>query len=225
MAVPIPVGRVGQLVKGVEDCELHVGLNPVDQPDPTVAEVEDDGILVGNPGRSNHGPRVVVELELTVAVPQPLAADSPRLAAPRCRQVGVGHDDVTGPVAPHPMNPRVLVRPDTCGRGGGESPLEVIGHPVGGVEHEHIGDVVEKARPLTRIPPIPLTHTSSEQAEGAILVDQAGVEDRSVSGGGSGPDDGGIGDPDGCVCWHEGRHVHPRSANNVAFAVLPRESV
>ena len=49
--VPIGLGRVAQLLERLEDRKLDVRVHPVDQPDATVTEVEDHGILVLRPSR------------------------------------------------------------------------------------------------------------------------------------------------------------------------------
>jgi catechol 2,3-dioxygenase-like lactoylglutathione lyase family enzyme len=77
--VLVPVGRVRrpQLVERVEDRELHVRVDPVDQGDAAVAEVEDDGVLVLDAFGPDHPARRAVQEEAAVLVAQPMDADAP----------------------------------------------------------------------------------------------------------------------------------------------------
>jgi len=71
----------------------------------------------------------------------------------------------------------------------GEDPLELVAVAVVGDEEEHVGEVVDEARPSGRgVLRVALPDTPGEQVEPALDHGEAGVEDRSVTRDGPGFD-------------------------------------
>jgi hypothetical protein len=189
MRVPVFPARGIQLVERLEERELHVRVQPVNEPDSPVTEVEDDRILVGLTVGTDHATGVPVELEPPVHVDQAVDAHLPRPARFGVGQMRVRHHDVVRPTASHTLDARVLDAEDVVGRAGREHSLELVLAPVPGLEHEHVGDVVQESRPRTGIQPIAGTDAACEEVEGAVDVSQACVEDRPVALDGSCLDD------------------------------------
>jgi len=57
---PVVVGRVDQLIQGIEYGELHIGEDAMNHSYPLVGQVEQDSVLVGDPRRADQPTRIAV---------------------------------------------------------------------------------------------------------------------------------------------------------------------
>ena len=187
--VPVVVVRGPQLLERVEHRELHVRVDPVDEGDPAVAQVEDHRVLVVLPIRSDHAARVAVEREAAVGVDEPVDAHLPGPVRLGLGQVRVGHHHLLAVAAAHALDARVLVAGNTLRRAARQHLLELVAQSVPRGEHQHVGDVVEEAGSGSAIARVAVAHATGEEVERAVVMDRARVEDRAVAGDRSRRDD------------------------------------
>lgn len=180
MGVPVSGRRVDQIIDRIEHGQLHIRMDAMGHGETAIGQVKQNGVLVGDSGRTDDATRGAIELERVVGARQTMEADPPGRPRPRCGQIRVGHVPRAGGSS-HPLHPRVLVGPDAIVISRCQHTGEVIIEPIAGVEQEHIGAVVEESGSARRVGRVPLTHTASKEMESAILVDQTGVENGSVS--------------------------------------------
>ena len=157
--------------------------------DAAIGEGEQHGVLVRHAGRPEQPAGLLFELEPVGVPSQAVGADAPRPPAGR-RHVGVGHQKP--PVAPvlDPLHPRVLEAQRPAGARLGEDVAVLVVVPVGGGEHDDVGDVVEKTRPCAVTGAVAVPHGPDEQVVGTGVMQDTGVEQRPVAEHRSGLDDG-----------------------------------
>jgi hypothetical protein len=122
-------------------------------------------------------------------------ADAPRFSGLGRREIRVRHDDPRAVATSEPLHARILVAMDSVVAALGEHLLELVRPAVARREHEHVGDVIEEAGPVAVVSSITAAHAAREQVEAAVVVDHAGVEDRTVARHRAGRDDRCVADP------------------------------
>lgn len=188
MCIPVSRRWVYQIIDRVEHGQLHIGVYAVNHRQATVGEIEQDCVLVGHPGRTDHPARGAVELESAIGIQEAMNTDSPRPPGPGFGEVRVGH--VPRPFrSPHPLHPWVFIRPHAVGGTGGQDTGELVGEAILGIEQKHIGPVIEEPRPGHRVDSVSLPDTTRKEMKAAGFPDQTRVEDRPVAGCGVGRHD------------------------------------
>jgi hypothetical protein len=97
---------------------------------------------------------------------------------------------VLPPTRADALDARVLEAVSALVPSGGEHLLEGVVEAVLGREHEHVGHVVEEARPRPLVTHVAVANAAGEEMEHAVDDDQTGVEDRAVARGGAEVDHG-----------------------------------
>jgi hypothetical protein len=185
MLFPIALVRVPQIVDAVEHRNLHVGMDPVHKRNPAIGEVEHHRVFVGKVCGPEHPfTRVVDDKPVTQRVEyQPVRADLPWSPRPLVREPCVGHDQVLNTIARNQLHPRVFDGIDVAFAAQQDRvkgvPLSVIRS-----EQQHVADVVKETGTtlfgMVGITSIPISDAAHEQMKPAVVLDQAGVEQRAV---------------------------------------------
>src|SRR6476646_1022609 len=122
-------------------------MNSVDQPNPPVAQVEEDRVLVRVILMPDNTAGSPVEEECPVCVAESMHTDAPCTPRLGRREIRIRHDDSLIVPDADPLHARILVAMDSVLGAPGKHLLKVVGKTVAGREDEDVGDVVEEARP------------------------------------------------------------------------------
>ena len=186
--LPVPGRGIHQFIHRIEHSQLHVGMDPVDHGHAPVGEIEEYGVLVGDPGRPHHPPGGAVEPEDFLRIHQSMKADPPRCIRSRGGEVGVGH--VPGASwSAHLLHTGVFVRPHAVIGPACQNTIELVATAVFGAEQEDVGAIVEEPSSTRGVGPVPGSYTAGEEMESIIRVNHARIEYRPIAGHGVGTHD------------------------------------
>lgn len=186
--VPVVLPGFPEVVEIVKDGELHVGMDPMDQRDSTVSQVEDDAVFVVYALGAEHASTARVEVEPLTVVVQTMRADPPWHAIDG-RQVRVCHHHVAIITAEQVLHPWILEAVDAVVAGADQDVREVVVDAIDRLEHQYVGDVVEESRSRAKVASIRVAHRAGEEVEPPVVIHQPGVEHRAVAGNGPGRHD------------------------------------
>ena len=187
--VALPVHLVGapKVFEIVEHRDLHVGMNAVHQRDPTVGQVEDHRVFVGDALRTEDARTGFVDDQSVSVFDEPMSADLPRAASSGMVQTRVGHHEMLcartiGTSAPDALDTRILDGVELVTIAGEKHSVESVVEPVHGAEQQHVAHVVEEASTCSWIAPVPVANAAGEHLVAAAVMEEACVEERAVAG-------------------------------------------
>ncbi len=195
MHVPVTsVVGVPKVLEVIEDRNLHIGMKPVHKRESTVGEIENDGVFVGQLRMSERGSGFVVNNEPAVFFDNPVRAYLPRSLFDRVVQRGVRHDDVINTSALYSLYAGIFDRIKAALIAAKHDVIEFVIQAVVRGEQQYVTDVVQKPWPLQLVASIPIADTPSKKVIPAVVMEQAGIKYRRISGGISGTEERSIAD-------------------------------
>jgi hypothetical protein len=109
-------------------------------------------------------------------------ANPPWATTLRRREVGIGHHEMAGSTAAHPLHPGVLIGIDRTISAPSQNLLELVVEAVCRCEDKDVAHIVEESGSGARIAGVTIANSTGEEVVPSVVMYHAGVEDRSISG-------------------------------------------